>query len=221
MTATQRRTTGPGRPARISEDDAIRALLRIVAAEGIDAVTMRGVAREIRVGASALYTYVQTKDELLDKAADYVVSSVDTSGFDTGTWHEGLAQWARSYRSALLQHPRMVPWFARGAQRGVQSLRNADRVFVALTEAGFSNRDATLVGAATVNMVFGSAFAGFTSGFPEDSSKYPADAAAIRRHAPRMRAQSAKLDSEAFEMALDFHITGARKRLHERRRAAR
>ena len=215
---TQRRTSGPGRPARISEHDAVSAALRIVAAAGIDAVTMRGVAREIGVGASALYTYVQTKEELLDKAADSVVSAVDTSAFDTESWHEGLAQWARSYRAALLRHPRMVPWFARGAQRGAQSLRNADRVFVALVDGGFAKREATLVGAATVNLVFGSAFTGFAAGFPEDPAKYPPEAAQLRRHAPRMRAQSARLDEEAFEMALGFHIAGVRKRLRDHRR---
>jgi AcrR family transcriptional regulator len=210
-------TTTPraGRPARITREQILRAGLEIADSEGLESVSMRRLASALKVQAPSLYNHVRTKEEVLDGAADLMMAEVDTSASDRESWLVGLESWARSYRACLIRHPNMVPWFARGAQRGEQSLRNADRVYGGLIRAGWSARDATLIGAATINLVYGSALGSFAAGFPDDPAAYPESARHLA-NAHRLRAQSARIDRESFELGLGFHLDGLQ-RLHQRR----
>jgi AcrR family transcriptional regulator len=207
MTAESVVRRGAGRPPRISRTEIFEAVLGLVDAEGLDAVSMRRVAALVSVQASSLYNHVSTKEELLDGAADQVVAGVDVSAFDTGDWLAALESWARSYHAALAQHPKMVPWFARGVRRGERSLRNADRVYGGIVAAGWSRRDATLIGAATVNLIYGAALGSFAAGFPDDPSAY-SPALAHLGDAHRLRSHRAVLDRGSFELGLRLHIDG-------------
>ena len=59
-----------GRPPAYSRDQVVEAAIRIADAEGLPAVTMRRVATEIGAGAMSLYTYVPTRERLLEAAND-------------------------------------------------------------------------------------------------------------------------------------------------------
>jgi hypothetical protein len=168
---------------------------------------MRRLADVLKVKAASLYNHVRTKEEVLDGAADLMMAEVDTSACDSASWLLALEQWARSYHACLLRHPNMVPWFARGAQRGEQSLRNADRVYGRLLEAGWSPRDATVIGAATIGLVYGSALGSFAAGFPDDPAAYPASVRHLAK-AHKLRANRAGIDRDAFELGLGFHLEG-------------
>lgn len=62
-----------GRPARWSREVVLDAAEALVARDGVDALTMRGVAREVGCSPMALYRHVRDRDELLvlllDRAA--------------------------------------------------------------------------------------------------------------------------------------------------------
>ncbi|MFG3228763.1 TetR/AcrR family transcriptional regulator [Kitasatospora sp. NPDC048194] len=61
--AAPRRT--PGRPPRISREEVVETARRIVAADGVDRLTMRRLATEIGSTPMALYHHVRNKEELL------------------------------------------------------------------------------------------------------------------------------------------------------------
>ncbi|WP_326835312.1 TetR/AcrR family transcriptional regulator C-terminal domain-containing protein [Amycolatopsis rhabdoformis] len=201
-----------GRPARINREQLVDAVLSLVDAEGLEAVSMRRLAAILDVKSPSLYNHVRTKEELLDLAADSVVATVDATSFDTEHWLVGLERWARSYHEAILGHPNMVPWLARGVQRGEQSLRNVDKVYGGLTRAGWSPRYATLIGSSTRSIVYGSAMGSFAGGFPDDPGAYPSTLEHIV-NAHELRSRRDNLDREAFELALRFLLDGA-ERLH-------
>ena len=207
MTAESVVRRGAGRPPRISRAEIFEAVLGLVDEEGLDAVSMRRVAALVSVQASSLYNHVSTKEELLDGAADQVVAGVDVSAFDTEDWLVALESWARSYYAALARHPKMVPWFARGVRRGERSLRNADRVYGGIVQAGWSRRDATLIGAATVNLIYGAALGSFAAGFPDDPSAYSPSLAHLGE-AHLLRRHRAVLDRGSFELGLRLHVNG-------------
>jgi AcrR family transcriptional regulator len=56
---------GPGRPPRLSRDGLLDAAEALVEREGIEALTMRRLAEELRSSPMALYRHVRDKDELL------------------------------------------------------------------------------------------------------------------------------------------------------------
>jgi AcrR family transcriptional regulator len=61
-----RTTTPPKTRAPLSRDRIAEAALHIMDTEGLDAVSMRRVAREVGVEAMSLYHHVRDKDDLLN-----------------------------------------------------------------------------------------------------------------------------------------------------------
>jgi AcrR family transcriptional regulator len=73
--------------------------------EGLDAVTMRRLARELGVSTMSPYTYVPGKDELIDLMVDAAyqrMPKVDTAG---QPWRQRLTVIADANRALYLAHP--------------------------------------------------------------------------------------------------------------------
>ena len=100
-----RRST-PAKPARtpLGRDQIVRAGLRIVAAEGIDGVSMRRLAAEFDTGPSSLYAHVANKDELLELMFDEVCGEVPIPEPDPGRWREQIKQIARDTYAVLTRY---------------------------------------------------------------------------------------------------------------------
>ncbi|MGW7685420.1 TetR/AcrR family transcriptional regulator [Kribbella sp. NPDC054772] len=67
------RRRGAGRRPSLSVDDVIRAGIRLADEQGLTAASMGGLAKELGVGTMTLYTYVPSKEELLDLMVDQVL----------------------------------------------------------------------------------------------------------------------------------------------------
>ncbi|WP_443049393.1 TetR/AcrR family transcriptional regulator [Streptomyces sp. HD] len=59
------RKRAPGRPPRIAAEQIVEVARRIIQEEGVEAVSMRRVAKEVGATPMALYHHVRDKDELL------------------------------------------------------------------------------------------------------------------------------------------------------------
>ena len=137
--------------------DRIRSVaLAIIDRDGLDGLSMRKLAAELGVQAASLYGHVRTKDQLLNDIASAILSSVDVSGFAVD-WREGLIRCARSYRAALSSHPNIVPFLAYGPAGREESLQRLDILHGALVDAGWSRREATMIAAGLMYIVFGAA----------------------------------------------------------------
>jgi len=78
------------RPA-LSRAAIVKAALGLADREGIDAVTMRRVAEELDTGASALYVYVENRDDLLDAMFDQIMAPVADAAQPEGDWRQRLS----------------------------------------------------------------------------------------------------------------------------------
>src|SRR5881392_2982848 len=87
------------------------AALRLMDAEGLDAVSMRRVAREVGVEAMSLYNHVRDKDDLLQGVCERIMSSYElpTGG---GDWLDRAKAGAREWRRLLQAHPDVMRLFA-------------------------------------------------------------------------------------------------------------
>src|SRR5688500_803902 len=63
----------PGRPRLLDHDTIVASAARIADTDGPAALTMTRLASELGVGVMTLYTYVRTKDDLLDEVIDTVL----------------------------------------------------------------------------------------------------------------------------------------------------
>lgn len=181
--------------------------LAMIDRDGLDGLSMRRLAAELGVRAASLYGYLATKDELLTDLADEVLAGIDTSGFDTAGWREGLAVWARSYREALAAHPNLVPYLAHSPGRRPQALQHADAVYGGLVRAGWPPRYATMIGASTKYLVVGAAMNSFSGGFADDVEVY-VDRYPNLGQAHLLAGHADGIDRDSFELALTAFLDG-------------
>jgi AcrR family transcriptional regulator len=81
----------PPRPA-LSRTAIVEAALEVADSEGLDAVTMRRVAAHLDTGASALYVYIRSRDDLLDTMFDHAMAGLAQASFpeQERTWRQRL-----------------------------------------------------------------------------------------------------------------------------------
>jgi AcrR family transcriptional regulator len=100
-----------GRPPAHTREQVVDAAIGIADAEGLEALTMRRIAKDIGAGAMSLYTYVSDKDRLLDLMVDRVGGEA-TPVSPTGDWAVDLVALAGSQRALMLAHrwlPEAIP----------------------------------------------------------------------------------------------------------------
>jgi AcrR family transcriptional regulator len=130
----ERPTKGP-KPG-LTLDRIVGAAVAVASAEGLGAVSMGRVAKELGVSTMSLYRYVSAKDEL------YVLMQEAATGappelFPPGTpWREAVERWARGMREVYLRSP----WLLRVPVSGPPATPNAvawwEKALVALEGTG-------------------------------------------------------------------------------------
>jgi AcrR family transcriptional regulator len=96
-----RPTKGPKRV--LSLERVVAAGVAVAAGEGIGAVSMGRVAKELGMSAMALYRYVASKDELVALMVDQALGDIPSVAGDDG-WRAGLERWAWAELAAYRRH---------------------------------------------------------------------------------------------------------------------
>ena len=90
------------RPAVTSPDDLTDALMRVVAGHGLDAVSIRSVAREAGVSIGTVQYHFATKDELLLAAYGRAIDQVSARARDIAAGDPGPGEYIRALLRELL-----------------------------------------------------------------------------------------------------------------------
>jgi AcrR family transcriptional regulator len=88
----------------LSREKVLRAAVALADEGGVESLSMRRLAHELRVVPMAIYKHVANKDELLDGMLDVVVGEIDPPTPDVG-WKAAVRERILSARRALLRHP--------------------------------------------------------------------------------------------------------------------
>lgn len=121
---------------RLSRRRVLEAALRIVDSEGLTALTMRRLGRELGVEAMSLYRHVPNKDALLDGIVELIVLEIEVPAHVDGDWKEAARQIVRSYRRAAHSHPNAFPLVTMRPLNTPEGLRRLDATFEILRRAG-------------------------------------------------------------------------------------
>ncbi len=119
----------------LSADGIFRAALRLVDAEGLDALTMRRLAAELGVATMSLYGHVPTKEDVLLGVVNLVTGEIELPDPETPPW-EALRIVTREFRRVALGHPNLVPLIVRQPPTGSQGLLTLEAALDALRRAG-------------------------------------------------------------------------------------
>lgn len=131
------RSAGPGRPPRISVDELVAAAVAVADADGLDGVTMAGVARTLGVGTMTLYSYVRAKTELVELMVDEAIGELALPGPGEPrpqSWRDQVELYAERTLAVYRRHPWLlrVPASRPPAGPGVM----AEQEYVLSTLAG-------------------------------------------------------------------------------------
>jgi AcrR family transcriptional regulator len=119
-------------------DDLVDAVARLIDSGGVEAVTMRRLARECGVAVTSIYGYVRTKDELLGLFADRLLGAIDVP--DTPNPQGEIAYIFRATYEVLVGHPELVQIVAGQPVPGSAALHLLERVLAALVALGLDDR---------------------------------------------------------------------------------
>jgi AcrR family transcriptional regulator len=82
----------------------LRSAIALADGEGIEALTMRKLARSLGVEAMSLYNHVANKGDLVDGMVDLVVSEIELPSAGK-EWDEAIRAYAVFAHEAFLRHP--------------------------------------------------------------------------------------------------------------------
>jgi AcrR family transcriptional regulator len=127
----------PGRPPTIDREAVFDMALALLDAEGVEALTMRRLARELGVSAMALYRYVGSKDELLMVLVDRLAGRLVFPPRPPDPKGALLVLWSRIYDS-LAEHSWVPEVLARRRMMAPSVLGAIEEMHAALCAAGLS-----------------------------------------------------------------------------------
>jgi len=109
--------------------------------EGLEAVTMRRIGRELGVEAMSLYNHVRDKEDILDSICEEVVAEFRPE--PVGDWRESLRVGAREYRRLLLTHRNVIRLMTerKAPFSNAESLRGYEFALSVFRSAGLSPED--------------------------------------------------------------------------------
>ena len=201
----------------------LRTAVEIADAEGVEAVTMRRLARALDAEAMSLYHHVKNKDDVLDGVVDLIVGEINEAveKIDApavgAAWKPAARERILTARSVFLRHPWAPPVFANRIAVGFEVVRYHDRFVGLLHDGGFSYDLAHHALHALGSRAMGFAQELFDPG-DADASEVPPEMAAAVPNLVAMLAEVAHDDPEStlgwcddqfeFEFGLDLILDG-------------
>lgn len=90
---------------RIDRATIARSALELIDRDGLEALSMRRVAAELRIDPMSLYRYVPNRDGMVSDIVGLLFAEIDASERPGEHWDETLMRMHRSEREMALRHP--------------------------------------------------------------------------------------------------------------------
>ncbi|WP_035856383.1 TetR/AcrR family transcriptional regulator C-terminal domain-containing protein [Cryptosporangium arvum] len=124
----------------LSRDRVLRAAIAIADADGVGALTMRRLARELDAEAMSLYHHVTNKDDVLDGVVDVIAGEINAAveHITAPTWKAAARERILTARSIFLRHPWAPAVFAGRTTVSFEVVRYHDRLVGLMHDGGFT-----------------------------------------------------------------------------------
>ena len=142
------------RPRSLTTERLASATLAVIDRDGLDALTMRAVAKELGMATMSLYRYVTDKDELEVLVVDHVLANVNLT-VPPGDWRTRLTELLSRIRAAVAEHSATVPLLLRHRHSVPASLVQIEAMLAILTDAGFTGGQRAIAQRTIVAYTFG------------------------------------------------------------------
>jgi AcrR family transcriptional regulator len=138
------RRRGTPRP-QLSRDVIVAAALQVVEADGGDGLTMRRVADQAGVSASALYGYVAGKEELVQLVLERIIGEIPLPE-PGASWQDTVRAFGREMLGLFQRHPGVAGLTLGRVPSGPSLLAGAEYLLGVLRAAGLPDQVAAFAG---------------------------------------------------------------------------
>ncbi|HZE33949.1 MAG TPA: TetR/AcrR family transcriptional regulator [Actinoallomurus sp.] len=196
-----RERPGKGPKPGLSLERIVTAAINVAAADGLAAVSMNRIAKELGVSAMALYRYVGAKNELLPLMLDLAIGGPPPPrGADEG-WRSAMERWCWSYLAGLRRNswalrvpitdppntPQQIAWLEHGltSLRGTGLTEHEKVSVIMLLSSYVRNTEALFHGIAEAVVAAGSSAERMMSSYSDvlrkviDPERFPSVSAAL------------------------------------------
>jgi AcrR family transcriptional regulator len=138
--------TSPTRREPLTRERIIQTALRLMDSEGLEAVTMRRIGRELGVEAMSLYNHVADKEEILAGVIEAVLAKFRFAEDEGRDWAERGRTAAREWRRLLKEHPNVITLMSeqRKPMTSLAALRPTEHALAILRSAGLPDEETVL-----------------------------------------------------------------------------
>ena len=140
---------------RLTRAEIAAAALAIADREGFEAVSMRRVAEDLKVGTMSLYYYVKTKDDLVAAMDDELMGEALLPSLPKD-WRRAMLAIARHTHAIFVRHPWAVVAMLSAAP-GLNAMRHMEQCLEALAETSMTDKQKMALLATIDDFVFGHA----------------------------------------------------------------
>lgn len=191
----------------LTVDQIVSVAMAVADRDGIDTVSMHGIAEELGYSKMALYRYFPSKEELLAALVDAAVGEPPSLQDVAGGWRRRVEAYAEALFATWQQHP-WLPGVTIGARvMGPNEVAWAEACLAAFDGTGLTGReriDATLLISAHVRTTHSLSTAG---SFPWDERRQLNDSlvTVLNEHRDRYPAILAAIDSPTSQPISSVH----------------
>lgn len=115
----------------------LKTALNIIDESGMDALSMRTVAKRLNVEAMSLYNHIENKEDLLNGIVEMILGEVEYPECSSD-WKAYLKSTACSFHDVLLRHPNALPIISTHSPVTVKGLAQVEKILLVLKEAGIT-----------------------------------------------------------------------------------
>ncbi len=135
--------------AQLNRQQIIEVAIAIADEEGLHAVSLRGIAKRLKVHVTSLYNHIATKEALLVGMNEALMARADLP-LSPMDWQDWVRSFVSAVRALAYRHPGAFQLFLQGPAQGLDAMRTLDAGVAAFLRGGFS-LEATQGAIKTVN----------------------------------------------------------------------
>lgn len=128
--------------SRLTRGEIVQAALDLADRHGLDAVSIRRVARALDVRPMSLYTHIASKDDLVALMLHEMAGRMLVEEPLPDDWREGLRRIAVRAYDVYVAHPWMLQAFVERTRTGPNMARRAEQSAAAIAPLGLDPSDA-------------------------------------------------------------------------------
>lgn len=130
-----------GRPARLSRQQILDAVLAILKREPDAIPTIARIALEIGAVPAALYRHFESLDDILEGVITRILEAGPSDLDENAPWPDQLASWMHALRKHLLQYPAVLAMIDRSGRTSPAWLEASSALVEILGRAGLAGRE--------------------------------------------------------------------------------